>query len=83
MPCILLPHPLLGAHVEGQWESLFVLELNESPAMKFTVSAPFHMSWGFFQANFCFVGARVHLVRHWEHINEHQEHFFWNPRRYP
>lgn len=47
MPCIPLPHPLLGAHVEGQWESLFVLELDESLAMKFTVSAPFHMSWVF------------------------------------
>lgn len=46
MPCIPLPHPLLGAHVEGQWES-FVLETNESLAMKFTVSAPFHMSWVF------------------------------------
>lgn len=47
MPCIPLPHPLLGAHVEGQWESLFVLEMNESLAMNFTVSAHFHMSWAF------------------------------------
>lgn len=47
MPCIPLPHPSLGAHVEEQWESLFVLEMNESLAMKFTVSAPFHMSWVF------------------------------------
>lgn len=35
---------------KGSGSSLFVLEMNESLAMKFTVSAPFHMSWAFSSA---------------------------------
>lgn len=36
--------PSLGEHVEGQWESWFVLEINDSLEMQFALSAPLHTS---------------------------------------
>lgn len=40
--------PLLGAHAEGQWESLFVLEINESLVMLFCFKCTFAHKLTFF-----------------------------------
>lgn len=49
---------------KGSGSSLFVLEMNESLAMKFTVSAPFHMSRGFSRLCWCACASCTSLGAH-------------------